>query len=75
VGLGAFFAVELAVFVRVELFQHLLASFGAAIVAFLTILLRRLGECRQGQRGGRKQCETRNQVSHFCSFRVKLRSC
>jgi hypothetical protein len=58
VCLGALFVVDLAVFVRVEFFQHLLAPFSAAIVAFLGVLLCRLGEGRQGQHAGCKQCET-----------------
>jgi hypothetical protein len=67
--LGPLFVVEFAVFVRVKFFEHPLAPLCATIVASLAVLLWRLGEGRQGQRGGRKQCETRDEISHFCSFR------
>jgi hypothetical protein len=66
---GALFVIKLPVFVRIVFFQHSLAHFSTAIVAFLAVLLWRLGEGRQGQRGGRNQCETRDEMSHFCSFR------
>jgi hypothetical protein len=69
---GAFFVVELAVFICVEFFHHSLAHFSTAIVAFLTVLFRRLGKRRQRQRRGRNQCETRDEISHFCSFRKQL---
>jgi hypothetical protein len=48
-----FAALGAHLFVGVEFFQHSLAPFSAAIVAFLAVLLWRLGEGRQGQRGGR----------------------
>jgi hypothetical protein len=68
---GALFVVELAVFVRVEFFQHSLAHFSTVIIAFLAVLLWRLGEGGQGQRGGRKQCETRDEISHSVPFENK----
>lgn len=52
-SLRAFLIVQLAIFIGIELFEHSLVSFSTAIVAFLSVLLWRLGECRQGQGTGR----------------------
>lgn len=65
---GLLFGLEFAVFVCVEFFEYPLSHFGAAIF-FVAILFGRLGESRKRDNAGRRQCETRDEISHSCSFR------